>query len=110
MQKVLNFWILGPVLVFFAGLLMAGWGIAIICSGGLLIAMQIIRRMPCGKAGVMVFFMSLSMIYLTANRENVGEVGFWTLLLLLLTFLFLAYKRAALDGEGGCNLVCPVDE
>jgi len=97
--------ILESLIVFFLG----GLVIASITGFSMLIAVQIIWRMPCGKAGIMVLAGTLIMIYLSSVREIIGEAGFWIALLWSMTLLFYTYKKAALDGESSCGVVCPID-
>ncbi len=92
-----------------AAFLLGGSVVALSMGAGMLVAVHIILRMPCGKAGVMVLAGAISLIYLSSVRESVGEAGFWLLLLWSLALLFYTYKRAALDGESSCGTVCPID-
>ncbi|NPB04456.1 MAG: hypothetical protein GXO39_08625 [Thermotogae bacterium] len=90
-------------------LFLGGLKLALIVGVGMILAMAVIWNMPCGKAGMMVLFGSIALVYLSSIRETLGEVGFWLILLWTLTAFFLTYKKAALDGEAGCGAVCPID-
>ncbi len=89
--------------------LLGGPAVAISMGLGMLLAVHVIWRMPCGKAGIMVLAGAISLIYLSSVRGVIGEAGFWFLLLWSIALLFYTYKRAALDGESSCGTVCPID-
>ncbi len=66
----------------------------------------VIRRMPCGKAGMMVFFMAAWLVGLTHLRQELGEAGFYLGLVWGWGELFFTYRQAALVegcGAGGCS-------
>ncbi|GEM_PF-3580121 len=88
---------------------LGGAVVGLAVGGGMLVAVHVIWRMPCGKAGIMVLSGALFLMYLSSVRGLVGEWGFWILLLWTGSLLFYTYKRAALDGESSCGVVCPID-
>ncbi len=97
------------ILLGIVAFLLGGIQVGLVMGAGTMVAVHVIWRMPCGKAGIMVLSGALSMIYLSSVRDAVGETGFWLLLLCSLALFFFTYKRAALDGEAGCGTVCPID-
>ncbi len=88
---------------------LGGAVIGLVVGAGMLVAVHVIWRMPCGKAGIMVLSGSLFLMYLFSVRGLLGEWGFWILFLWTGSLLFYTYKRAALDGESSCGVVCPID-
>lgn len=61
-----------------------------------------LRHMPCGKAGMLVFFAAGVLVALSDARPEMGETAFFALLVSGWALLFLAYRRFALT-EGGCS-------
>ncbi|WP_456476302.1 hypothetical protein [Oceanithermus sp.] len=86
-SAVLGFWI--------------GWGNAALLLGILAAGLAALRFMPCGKAGMFVFFSAGALVALNGMRAEIGEAAFYALLVASWTVLFLAYRRFAL--MGGCS-------
>jgi len=78
-----------------------GWANAAVLFGVIGAGLAALRFMPCGKAGMFVFFGAGALVALNGMRAEIGEAAFYTLLVASWTALFLAYRRFALSG--GCS-------
>jgi len=77
-----------------------GWMSTALLLGILAAGLAALRFMPCGKAGMFVFFSAGALVALNGMRAEIGEAAFHALLVASWTVLFLAYRRFAL--MGGC--------
>ncbi|WP_456410865.1 hypothetical protein [Oceanithermus sp.] len=78
-----------------------GWTETTVWAAVVSAGLVALRYMPCGKAGMLVFFATGTLVALSSMRAEIGETAFYALLAVGWTLLFLAYRRFAL--RGGCS-------